>query len=116
MTTSVGTAPNDIQRLPQTESSTGIVEASLPIGWNPSKEFTTGSVFAVHGDGNSIKSVEDFLEVIKGDYVAYIHGYENSSNSPVGKWLDHSTDFGVFNVNTPRSGNRCFRTRYQAPA
>jgi hypothetical protein len=82
MTTSVGTAPNDIQRLPQTESSTGIVEASLPIGWNPSKEFTTGSVFAVHGDGNSIKSVEDFLEVIKGDYVVYIHGYGNSSNSP----------------------------------
>ena len=117
MTTSVGTAPNDIQRLPQTESSTDIVEASLPIGWNPSKEFTTGSVFAVHGDGNSIKSVEDFLEVINGDYVVYIHGYENSSNSPatlpeaetdafepVGIWLDHSTDFGVFNVRPDRYG------------
>ena len=117
MTPSVSTAPNYIQRLPQTESSTDIVEASLPIDWNSFKEFTTSSVFAVHGDRNSIKSVKDYLEVIKGVYVAYIHGHENSSNSPatlpeaetdafesVGILLDHSPDFGVFNVRHDRYG------------
>ena len=115
MTPSVGTAPSGIQGRPQTESSTGIDDVSLPIDWSPSKEFTRYPVLAVHGD--SIKSVEGLPEVIKDDYVVYIQGYENSSNSPaiipeaeadalepVGIWLNRTAPFGVFNVKPGRSG------------
>ena len=114
MTTSVGTAPSDIQGLPQTESSTDIDDASLPRDWSPPKEFTRYPVFAVRGD--SIESVEG-PEVIKDDYVVYIRGYENSSNSPatipeaeadafepIGIWLNRAAPFGVFNVRPGRNG------------
>ena len=117
MTTSVGTAPNDIQRLPQTESSTDIVETSLPIDWSPSKEFTTGSVFAVHGDGNSIKSVEDFLEVIKATTWSTLTDMKTAptlpqhsqkrkpmlSNPLAYGWIPLA-DVGVFNVRPDRYG------------
>ena len=99
MTTSVGTAQSDIQVLPQTESSTYI------------EDFARGPVFMAHGNGESTKSVEEFLGTIKGDYFVYIHGHENSSYSPitipeaepdaleaVGMGFDPAADFGVFNV------------------
>ena len=111
MTTPVGTAPSDIQALPQTESSTSVDDIYWPIDWNHSEDIARRSVFIAHGNGASIKFVEDSLETIKGDYVVYIHGHENSSNSPIRLpevdtdafesaeiRLGHIADFGVFNA------------------